>query len=598
MGTSRSGIAERTCTKGDCDMQKKLSLILALSLAFCIGAAASGVTYAAAGNSQYSLSGAKYQLYTNAACTAAAKDANGNNAVLTTGADGKANTLKMNPGTYYAKEVTASKGYKLDTKVYTVVVTSSNTASAPASFTSSEPPAFGIPEYIVFKTDASGSADYTALTGADFTVSYYDVAEKSAISGAAPKDRWTFRTVKKDAPEEAPEGTYMAGFDWQNDEPVSSSRPAGNLFYKDSNGKRVLPLGWFTIEETSAPEGFRLTDRVCYGHIYKDGNGNVVTSLEGAESDSRLQTNTFFFENEPEASIGTSASIQNDNSEVIDIIRYEGLIPDQDYVFRGWLVDTATGEKVPGSDGSVTLSTGNKTSGQTEMILRTAGYEEMQGHSMTAFEELYLVSEAEGESREVQVAEHKDINDTDQTVEIYQDLKVQKNVTGNLGDLTKVFEYTAEFSGLEPGKSYTVEGYDSKVFNADPSGNAEIPLKLMDDKSVTVKQLPKGANYRITEAASDHVSEFRLYSEDMADKGAKIIKAAGSNDEEAAKELATALETVDLFDGTVVILWENNRDLATITAVQSYIGIWGLAMALVLAGLAMLIIKHRKYREE
>ena len=86
-----------------------------------------GVSYAAAGNSQYSLSGARYQLYTNAACTAAAKDANGSNAVLPTGAHGKANTLKMNPGTYYAKEITASKGYKLDPKVYTVVVTASNT---------------------------------------------------------------------------------------------------------------------------------------------------------------------------------------------------------------------------------------------------------------------------------------------------------------------------------------------------------------------------------------------------------------------------------------------------------------------------------------
>ena len=161
-------------------MLKKLSLILTLSLIFCMSQAAfPDVVHAAAGNTQYSLAGAKYQLYTNAACTAAAKDANGNNAVLTTGADGRANTLKMKPGTYYAKEVTASKGYKLDTKIYTLVVTASNTAAAPAMFTSPEPPLFGIPEFMVFKEDATGTSDYTGLTGAAFTVKYYDVADKA-----------------------------------------------------------------------------------------------------------------------------------------------------------------------------------------------------------------------------------------------------------------------------------------------------------------------------------------------------------------------------------------------------------------------------------
>ena len=541
-------------------MRKKLSLILALSLALYIGAVAvSGASYAAAGNSQYSLSGARYQLYTNAACTAAATDANGSNAVLTTGENGKANTLKMNPGTYYAKEISASKGYKLDPKVYTIVVTSSNTSAAPATFTSVEPPAYGAPEFIVFKTDALGAVDYSGLTGAVFTVKYYDVAEKSGIAGASPKDQWTFRTVKKNAPEEAPEGTYWAGFDWQNDDPVSSSRPDNNLFYKDDNGKRVLPLGWFTIEETTAPEGFKLTDRICYGHIYLNGNGDVVTTLEGAKTDSRLKTNVIRFENEQTPQIGTTASIQENNSETVDIVRYEGLIPGQEYVVRGWLVDTETGEKVQGSDGSSKLSTENTTSGQVEVTLKTAGYDEIQGHSMTAFEELYLVSKTGETEKETLVAEHKDVTNKDQTVEVYQDLKVQKNVTGSLGDRTKEFEFTVELTGLDPEQSYTVEGYDSKTFNADPSGNAVIPLKLMDDTGVTIKQLPKGAKYRITETASDHIARFEVFSEDMADKGAKIDKASGSNEKDTEEDLSTAFETVDVLDGTVVVAWENSK---------------------------------------
>ncbi len=87
-----------------------------------------------------------------------------------------------------------------------------------------------------------------------------------------------------------------------------------------------------------------------------------------------------------------------------------------------------------------------------------------------------------------------------------------------------------------------------------------------------------------------------MYSEDMADKGAKIVLAAGSNGSDAAKPLSTELETVDQFDGTVVILWENNRDLATVTAVQSYSGIWACGTAMALAGLMML--RRKKYREE
>lgn len=579
-------------------MRKNLSLILILNLLLCIGViAVSGVAYAAEGNSQYCLSGAQYQLYTDDACTDEAVDADGSIAVLMTDADGNANTLRMDPGTYYAKEIAAGKGYRPGTEVYTVEVTVSNTSADPASFTALELPAISTPDFTVFLKDASGSSDLAGLTGAAFTVKYYDVEDKSEIAGTTPKDQWTFETVKKEAPDKSQEGTYWAGFDWQTDAPVSSTRKNSELFYIDKDGKRALPLGWFTIEETSAPEGFRHTDRICYGHIYIDSNGDLVTELEGSGANCSLQTNAIIFENDPDPHIAADAVIQKNNSEIVDAVRYEDLIRDQEYVLKGWLVDTATGEKVPDSDGRVNLSTEDSSSGQVDMVLKTAAYDEMQGNSMTALEELYIVRETEGASEEIQVTDHRDESTGSRAVEIYQDLKVQNSVTGNLGDLTKTFSYTAEFTGLEPGKPYTVEGFDSKVFNADQSGNAMIPLKLMGGKSVTIMQLPKGAKYRITQEPSDHVAGFRLFSEDMADKGAKILNASGSN-EDASKGLSTAFETVDLLDGTVVVLWENNRDLATITAVQSYFGIWALAMVPVLAGLMMLIKKHNRYREE
>ena len=580
--------------------------ILLLSL-FCIMAAdiGAGGAYAATANSQYSLEGAKYQLYTDSACTEKAKTADGSNAVLTTDENGDSEVLEMAPGTYYAREIKASRGYRLDTdedggaKVYTIEVTASDTESDPATFTSCEPPVYGVPDFMVIKTDPKGAFDCTKLVGAKFTVKYYDVATREEIADAEPKDQWTFTTVKQ----KTAKGTDVAGFDWQSDEPVSYSHEGNGAFYEvseDGGTKRVLPLGWFTVEETEAPPGFWLSDRVCYGHIYQPEEGaEAVTEIEGTSEDRGLKKDTLVFVNQPYPSISTTASAQENNHEVKDIITYENLVPDENYVLRGWLVDTLTGEKVPGSDGSVRLKAGAETDGQVEMVLSTDGYAGMEGYSLTAFEELYLVQKENGKEKELKVAEHKDINDGSQTVEIYQDLKIKKKVTGNLGDLSKVFEYTVSFTGLVPGKSYTVEGFDGKVFNADQSGNAVIPLKLTDDRSVTIKKLPKGAKYQVTEASSDHEAGFRVFSEDMADKGAEIVQASGSNAEDVSKDLSTALETVDLFDGTVVIAWENNRDLAALTGIAGPdYKVYAAALAAFAVIALALAGRRREYTEE
>lgn len=770
--------------------------------------------YAAAENNNYSLSGAKYQLYTDKACTKKAMDLEGNNALLTTTSKGGSNKLKMDPGTYYAKEITASKGYKLDTKIYTVKITTENTSSDPATFTSKEPPLYGEPYFRVYKTSSDSTyTGYERLLGAEFTVKYYDVSSKEDIASAKPKDQWVFVTTKKSPPaSETNTNRYYAGFDWQTDEPVSYKHEGTGKFYQ-AGGKRVLPLGYFTIEETKAPAGFKRSEKIYYGRVVKSSttgeavtkigddvvdsshvkelvvsNEPYVTSVKKTNSSTgavlagaKMQVlrgetvvhewlttskeqkftdlepgnyvlrelsapygydisddvsftvkkdantavvmkntpvtiTTTAVDKETENNIGcisenetvrdtvkltglksgrnyrvsgiltdkasgapiknsdgsdvtaskefraeggemtvtvefsvdsssfdpgtqavvyeklertsavhkekvpveiqkhenpddtaqtisypgikTTASIQKNNREVKDVVTYQYLLPNKNYVIRGWLVDTVTGEKVPDSDGSVPLQIGDKTSGEAEMILNTEKYDDMTGHSLTAFEELYLVESSAGTDKEILIAEHKDINDEDQTVGIYQDLKVKKNVTGNLGDLTKVFEYKAVFTGLVPDTAYTIEGDDTKTFMSDPSGKATVPIKLKDDESVTIRQLPKSSQYQITEKASDHVAEFKVFSEDMAEKGARIIQASGSNNEEASKTLSTALETVDLFDGTVVVLWENNRDLATLTAARSYLGIWACSTVLVLAALVILMVKRGNYKED
>ena len=70
----------------------------------------------------YSVKGATYQISTRPDMT----DSVGN---LIVNDDGSSNTLYLNPGTYYAKEIISPNGYSIDANVHSVTVTSGQTAT-------------------------------------------------------------------------------------------------------------------------------------------------------------------------------------------------------------------------------------------------------------------------------------------------------------------------------------------------------------------------------------------------------------------------------------------------------------------------------------
>lgn len=84
-------------------------------------------------NACYSLKDAVYTIYTDKACKTV-------KTTITTKADGTTDAIKLETGTYYVKETTASKGYALDDKVHTVTVTINNTSDKPAVINSIENP--------------------------------------------------------------------------------------------------------------------------------------------------------------------------------------------------------------------------------------------------------------------------------------------------------------------------------------------------------------------------------------------------------------------------------------------------------------------------
>ena len=95
----------------------------------------SGLT---SGNSNYSLAGAEYGVYSS-------KTLSGSSRVgtLTVKADGTANTLKLTRGTYYVYEITAPKGYVKDTTIYTATVGARHTSVSPNVISVTEKPITG-----------------------------------------------------------------------------------------------------------------------------------------------------------------------------------------------------------------------------------------------------------------------------------------------------------------------------------------------------------------------------------------------------------------------------------------------------------------------
>ena len=191
-------------------------------------------------NSCYSLGNAVYGVYSNSICTTKV-------GTLITGTNGVSNPISVNEGTYYVKETSAPKGYKLDTKVHTVKVTSGQTAvvkvqDAPLN----DPSAI---ELNKIDADTGETVQGAAsLAGAQFTIKYYKGLYTEATLPSTATRTWVVATkaVKYS------DGTthYITGLH-------DNYKVSGDAFYTTS-GLTTLPLGTITIEETKAPEGYLL----------------------------------------------------------------------------------------------------------------------------------------------------------------------------------------------------------------------------------------------------------------------------------------------------------------------------------------------------
>ena len=216
-------------------------------------------------NNCYSLEGAEYGLYNSEAD--ANKDVN-RVGTFTIKADGKANTIKdLKAKTYYLKETKAGKGYDLDKKVYPVSIKSGKTEIKKVKDNPQADPV-GI---LLKKRDKETGQDVpqrdAKLEGAEFTVKYYkgDYAEDvdPATQGVTAERTWVFRTIEN-------------GFTYYDD----SFKVSGDALYYSSDGTPSIPVGTVTLQETKAPEGYKLNDETFIVKVISEGSDEILSTYQ------------------------------------------------------------------------------------------------------------------------------------------------------------------------------------------------------------------------------------------------------------------------------------------------------------------------------
>ncbi len=223
-----------------------------------------------ADNDCYSVAGAQYGIFSSK------NDASDNTnrvGLLKTNGSGYAKVENLSPGTYYVKEVAASPGYALDSKIYTVTVKGGSTTRVNASSVEETPQSNPVLT-LIGKYDAERS--YSAqgntpqgdasLKAAHFTVRYYDgyysTAQDAIDSGKATRT-WVFASDDK--------GLIPYR---------ESALISGDALYTSSSKEACLPLGTYVIEETQAPVGYERNTALAVCQVTSQGTQEALATYQ------------------------------------------------------------------------------------------------------------------------------------------------------------------------------------------------------------------------------------------------------------------------------------------------------------------------------
>lgn len=207
------------------------------------------------GNTCYSLEGAEYYIYTDAACKTRAKDSSGKDITLVTKADGTTNEAEVVAATYYVREIKASKGYYLDdcnTKTpHSVTLELGKNGSVTCNETPMDDPFMVSLTKKSYKNGVEVANNAPSLEGAIFEVDYYQNID-GKISGT-PDKKWYFKTNEKGNIIMANEKFYVSSTVLDDGTKVVS-----DSLYRDKDGNVIYPLGTYTLKEVKSPTYYEI----------------------------------------------------------------------------------------------------------------------------------------------------------------------------------------------------------------------------------------------------------------------------------------------------------------------------------------------------
>ena len=238
-------------------------------------------------------------------------------------------------------------------------------------------------------------------------------------------------------------GTLM---DKSTGEPVAGAD--GNAVSATAEIAPESPDGEATVELSFDATQLAGHDVVVFERLYL-GEDEVA---EHADIEDEGQTVTLPKIGTTATAGGAHEAAASESLTITDVVAYEGLVPGEEHVVEGTLVDKATGEAIEGATASATF-TPEEASGNVEVTF-TIDASQLSGHGLVAFERVSWQGHV--------VATHEDLSDEGQTVRIPR----IGTTASDASDGDHVAQASAKlriadevaYEGLTPGQEYVMTG--------------------------------------------------------------------------------------------------------------------------------------------
>ena len=306
-------------------------------------------------NNYYETRNAEYGVYSDAGCTSLV-------ATLVTGDDGNSQEVELDARRYYIKEIKAPNGFLINTQVYDVDVEVNKSKNVDVY---DEPIADPV-GLLIRKVDSRTGQSNPSLAGAEFIVKFYAGQYADGVDpasqGVQPTRTWIL-------------GTDTDGLIYLND----SYKVSGDSYYYNGTNNPTLPLGTITMQETKAPDGYKINHQVFVNNIKPNGNAGLNVAFQ-------------------------TPSIQEDSLDFqIKKVQKYSDIPLPGAKFRHTKPDGSTEELVTGADGYINIY------GVTRGTHKVEEIEAPQGYILNSNEFIFEVTQ------DNRIEVKTDINNTDMT---------------------------------------------------------------------------------------------------------------------------------------------------------------------------------------